>query len=511
MIKDAMFSMSFANLCFLKLWINYLFLIDSQKYSIHVLPNASGYFALMTNVFIAASLIFIFIRLIRKSNNIFVQRTARFTFFVLILNILNVIRKTSTSFSLQTLLITVSLFLKKLNIWVCLVAVFLLIVLGILLYKKFSRLLFKMLTAGIIFLFPFVFFTFSGAIGAIVKCEKTKPVSPKDCILEVEPVGKQNHLRILWLVFDEIDQKIVFDQRPFGLSFPELDRFRSESFYATNAYPAGDETMVVFPALIDGKLVSKILPVANNKLEITYADTNQRFIWGTQPNIFSRIRNLGFNSAFVGWYHPYCNILGNNLDFCVQVHGEYFLVRNYDSLLENMKEQFIHLLPFAAIIEHIDAFEETMDNVKQIIGHPDYNLAMVHFPIPHLPSIYDQKEQKISLFVDQSNGYFSNLLLADKTLGEIRRMLEKSKLYDDITIIVTSDHYLRNSKIFNMKQDNRIPFMVKMAGQNNFVKYTKTFNTVLTGDLILSILRNETKTNNDIAAWIDKNRNEIRN
>src|SRR5262245_23726529 len=38
--------------------------------------------------------------------------------------------------------------------------------------------------------------------------------------------------RVVWLVFEELDQRITFEARPTGLELPELDRLRRESLYA---------------------------------------------------------------------------------------------------------------------------------------------------------------------------------------------------------------------------------------------------------------------------------------
>ncbi|HEU5324151.1 MAG TPA: hypothetical protein VFX28_25345, partial [Methylomirabilota bacterium] len=43
--------------------------------------------------------------------------------------------------------------------------------------------------------------------------------------------------RVVWLVLEELDQRITFEARPAGLELPELDRLRRESLYADAARP----------------------------------------------------------------------------------------------------------------------------------------------------------------------------------------------------------------------------------------------------------------------------------
>jgi hypothetical protein len=42
--------------------------------------------------------------------------------------------------------------------------------------------------------------------------------------------------RVVWIIFDEMDRRLVFDQRPAGVELPELDRLHRESLDATNGF-----------------------------------------------------------------------------------------------------------------------------------------------------------------------------------------------------------------------------------------------------------------------------------
>jgi hypothetical protein len=61
--------------------------------------------------------------------------------------------------------------------------------------------------------------------------------------------------RVVWIVLEELDQRIVFEARPAGLELPELDRLRRESLYAHAARPPAGTTDVTTPALITGRPV----------------------------------------------------------------------------------------------------------------------------------------------------------------------------------------------------------------------------------------------------------------
>ena len=55
------------------------------------------------------------------------------------------------------------------------------------------------------------------------------------------------------------------------------------------------------------------------------------------------------------------------------------------------------------------------------------------------------------------------------------------------------------------RHDHRIPFMLKLAGQKSSVEYDHAFNTILTRELLLKLLRGEMKTPSEVVEWIERN------
>lgn len=56
--------------------------------------------------------------------------------------------------------------------------------------------------------------------------------------------------------------------------------------------------------------------------------------------------------------------------------------------------------------------------------------------------------------------------------------------------------------------DRRVPFILKLGGRNAHLRYEPTFNTVLSQDLLIALLRSEMSTASEVAAWIDDRRPE---
>jgi hypothetical protein len=65
--------------------------------------------------------------------------------------------------------------------------------------------------------------------------------------------------------------------------------------------------------------------------------------------------------------------------------------------------------------------------------------------------------------------------------------------------MVSSDHSYRSATaLFGGAIDRRVPFLIKMAGQHEGTTYTHKFNTVVSADLVLGILRQELSTVSEV-------------
>lgn len=147
------------------------------------------------------------------------------------------------------------------------------------------------------------------------------------------------------------------------------------------------------------------------------------------------------------------------------------------------------------------------------------SLTLLHFPVPHNPPIYDRRTRGFT-YAAPTN-YFDNLALADSTLGELRRLMERAGLWDETVVLVSSDHWWRvgmwrGERFWTGEEqaltaghtDQRVPFILKLGGRNAHLRYEPAFNTVLSQDLLLALLRGEMSTAPEVAAWIDHRRLE---
>ena len=97
------------------------------------------------------------------------------------------------------------------------------------------------------------------------------------------------------------------------------------------------------------------------------------------------------------------------------------------------------------------------------------------------------------------------MVIVDRTVGQLRQRMERSGSWDSTTVILTSDHWWRESREFDGRQDWRVPLLIKMPGQSVGTIYTPKFNTVILHDLILDLLLRKVVTSRDVIGWLSKN------
>jgi hypothetical protein len=338
---------------------------------------------------------------------------------------------------------------------------------------------------------------------------------PPARLLPVKPDTR----RVIWIIFDEMDYRLTFIDRDPTLQLPEIDRFRSESVYATHAQPPGPETPVSMPGYVVGRMVHRSYPSSPNTLWLSYA--GDEFVrWDNEPNIFRKVRDAGFNSAIVGWYHPYCRVMGNKVSSCQW----WPLAMQYNSFggvaaSENSPETIPSVMPNVArsVVEtnlfspfgqslptlaHVRTYQAMVARAGEVVADRNFQFALIHLPVPHAPHTYNRQTGEFNRKNSPVNAYVDSLALADCTWSELRRKMESAGLWDSTTVLVSSDHSYRVSEALDGKWDPRIPFLLKLAGHSSGRTLDQEFNTIISGELLLAILKGEVQTAEDATKWI---------
>ena len=507
-LKDLLIALSLASLCFMSGWRVLLNPLHYTYYHWKSHPGFIEFAALVANVLILGVLFWGAMTLARRSGKSWLVELARWVFLSALLIPINNLR-------LQFFDPLASANANRTGYVLFLLPFLLLVLLAVVLKRRRVQII-RGASVVVLILFPFFLIALFQGAWMTFKYRNYAELASKESTAPALNSSRQNPPRVVWLVFDELDQRMAFAERPAGLELKEFDRLRSESIFAGNAYAPETVTLLSMPALIIGKSISNALPENPNELTLTLREGNQQVGWSTEPNIFAAARAEGFDTALVGWYHPYCRVIGSSLTSCFwqPVVDAISPLRGEPSLTKSMYhwgETALFAIPgmfrvfkSAYDSERCEAHTEEhlfiLEQAKVAARKREYGLTLLHFPIPHHPFIYDRRQGAFSSSPDRT--YEDNLVLTDRTLGEIRREMETAGLWDGTTVIVSSDHYWRTNP--NGTTDQRIPFILKLAGQKQGVAYDSKFSTVLTYELIRGVLKGELTNPESVTQWLDR-------
>lgn len=497
--------MSLANLCFLSPW---LVLLNPQHYTYYNWPKDPGLveiIALVICILVLGFLFWIAATVAVRMKSPKVSDIARVALLLTLILPLNSFLEDYVGISISNFLIE-----RK---WLLLV-VFVLALAALVIVYKYNQRPARFAITLLLILSPLFIVNLVSALWMRNKHSLAQAFQESRPAKRVDTRANTPH--IVWIVFDELEQRAAFTNRSSEITLPELDRFKSQSLSASNAHPPAKYTLSSMPALMIGRPVADSVPLAPNECELKL-DTGEKVRWSEQENVFSQARAEGFSTGLAGWYLPYCRVIGSSLDWCSwvpvidPVNPDLDQLSLSRALWLTMRTAVFRIpLAFRLLesryerqrrLEHREEFVRVAKASNELLQQ-DINLKLLHYPIPHHPWIYDAKAQSFS--TDAKIGYEDNLVLADRTLGEIRVALERAAKWDSSIVVVTADHWWRLAEPVNGQQDQRIPFMIKLAGQKEGMEYQKPFNTVLSRQLLLEILRGNLTSPSDVAAWIDR-------
>jgi len=510
--RDLVFSLSLANLCFLRGWG--ALVEPSAGYSRHA-ATPNEYLALMLDVLLLAAAFFFILTLVRRLDRPFAWNVVRIGLGLLLLIPLNILRARSRN------LWTPNLF-ERFGPSVLRVSLVVLALVFVVVLLRRSEMFGRVAGFVVLLLSPLVPMLFASAIWLMLHPQADNSSSHAYALAATDT----SRPRVLWLIFDEFDQRLAFGDRPASVRLPELDRIRNQAIYASNAFPPAGSTDLSLPSLINGKLVSDAKPAGANELMITYPGPGGPVPWSTQPTVFSRARDAGFNSALVGWWHPYCRVLGSSLTFCSQSFaGHSEPGSTLPVLLADGFRGLVGTFPVAGRLPRFESvcrqgremYLRMLHDAKRVAVDPAFGLVFIHWPIPHHPYVYNRSRNEFAL--DGSGTYLDNLVLVDRTLGDLRRTMESAGTWENTAVLISSDHGLRpyaddllpawdgrRPTAPHGRTDHRVPFLMKLPHQRQAIAYDAPFNTVVSCDLVLALLRGEVSSTANVIQWMDQHR-----
>jgi hypothetical protein len=317
--------------------------------------------------------------------------------------------------------------------------------------------------------------------------------------------------RVVWIIFDEMDYRLAF-ATPVNARLPEFNRLAAGSFHAVCAYPPGGRTMISVPALLTGRLVTNSTAADASGLRVQYEGAAGPSRWTVKDTIFNLQREKGWRTAVAGWYFPYARIFGQDID-AWQYQG-WHLALNPDRPFAGLMSDQLRVLAEGksqsllgralSAQEHKRIVREVVAEASRKAADPTLDLVFLHLPLPHAPFFYDARTGGDAWPPRPVLGYFDHLLLGDQALGQIRREMQHGGVGDKTVLLVSSDHWNRQSDLVDGKMDHRVPFLVYFPASPAGLEYRAAFNTILSRRLVTAILKGEVHNPAEAAAWIGR-------
>lgn len=309
--------------------------------------------------------------------------------------------------------------------------------------------------------------------------------------------------RVVWMIFDGWDHGITFENRDPTAPMPNIDRLAAESFWALNAVSPTPGTLTSVVSMMSGRLVVDSARTERD-FNIQFKGEAGGAPWSTRESVFSDAKSAGKRSAVLmhdTQAHPYCRILHAQLDACWEEGwwtGEKItaLARIDDFLMTTVDLVSRYQDPKTAFdVPHVkEYFDRFREQVVATVCDLRFDLVYVHWMLPHSPFFYDRFKDAFTPAVwgPYERRYSDNLVLTDRTIGEIFAAFRKCGAQDNTTYILTADHG---------QAGNQWPvFMAKLPGEREGLPFTETAELVKMRALVNGILRGRIEDYQDIRA-----------
>jgi hypothetical protein len=472
-VRDWLFSLSLANICFFRTWAA---LLERGR---HIVPTA--FIVAILDVLLMAICLRTGYYIVQRSRNPLLRWAGIIAFAGLVMLPFHALTTVNFAGDVQKRNITYAVAL---------------VVAGLIIVSRRFRHATQTL---FVIAAPFVLVTFGQSASRISAYDAARWQPPK-----VPVAGEPRAPRLVWVLFDEMDYGIAFGaKRP---ALPELDRIVAESFHATNAHPPGATTSELVPRMITGDQGA--------------TKTNA----GTLPNVFSRAKQDGIRTAVIGWFINYCGLFSSSLEACWTTAMDAERGSMGTTAAEMASNQLRNIFenqfrsPFGQPIgaqRHAIDYKFILRAATEATASPGFDFVYIHFPVPHEPFFYDSSTGRYDLgekpitgfFIKDYTRYIDALQLVDKSLGQVRRSMEASGVWSNTHVLLTSDHTYRQRHRFDTnRNDNRVPFILRLAGSSEPVAYSERFNSIVVADLATALLRREVQTTAQVRDWIDRRR-----
>jgi hypothetical protein len=508
-VRDIVTTLSFANLSFLRPWEQTLAYRRREVYLMRDIPRAEDFLAPAVGALLLAVVLFTIVRICRHYASLRFFYLIRYFSFALVLLPLNGLRAVlagQTKYLKSPLLELIG----PTTFWLVIVP---LLLVALWIAWTWQQLIVRIVVVALVSLFPFCLFTFGQSLMAAARATRPASLDYKPATPAANP---NRSARVVWVIFDEWDYRLTFRERPAGLKMPAVDRFAAESLSASSVRSPAMDTGTSVPSLLTGERIRISPGPGGASLLAEEVEGVERMPWTEAPNIFSAARAAGYNTAAIGWYLPYCRMF-NILNDCAwwpmptqaTSKGYGLWAKVYGETRSLFETDSLSLFGRSLAVKQKTAIQLAFQSRSEAAAsNPQLGFVFLHAPAPHAPHSYSRETGRFDLKNNPLRGYIDSLALLDATLASLRERMEEAGLWDTTAVLLSSDHPFREATAIDGKMDPRVPFLLKMPGQKAGLTFSPAFNSIISANLVMSILHGKTTTPAEAAAWLQAHRRD---
>lgn len=310
--------------------------------------------------------------------------------------------------------------------------------------------------------------------------------------------------RTLVLVLDEWDLELseraqLFEQAP-------LREMRTQSFVASQAMPAGPNTLVSIPGMLQGRRFGTLDSGGAGYLQ---NGAGERFD-SAHAGLFNDLAQAGIGYGVVGFYHDYCAVaLGAR-----HCHAEpvQFFPGWWAALTRSLKRGQEFDYPYSDFLRQWSATLAALRaEARQTLADPGNQVVWLHLNVPHPPiALAGGRAQSLAL------DYQANLALLQEVVGELRNALQASQ--PDVAMVLTSDHWLREQELWagiyerqrgpgsgtagKREGKQHVPFMVWFSQAAQGIRFDGPVSTTALRELVPALAQRRLNSPAEIAAFM---------
>jgi arylsulfatase A-like enzyme len=178
----------------------------------------------------------------------------------------------------------------------------------------------------------------------------------------------------------------------------------------------------------------------------------------------------------------------------------------FGSLLETGSRGFLRQP--AAIQYKAKEIPEFQEKAEEYAADPSLGFVFLHVPVPHQPHPFDRKTGEFDVKVSGYGRYFDSLALLGRMFGGLRHAMERQGVWENTVVLISSDHPFRSAELIGRRFDPRVPYLLRFPHDEEPARFRKPLQTIVTANLLLSILRDEVRNRADAVAWLERHHDE---